>query len=246
MLPHDLFAAVLAHKGVTNVEEYYPSEEIVPIASLHEIRYKNIPLAQTKKGKKWAKEMDVEDFGKRVTELWAIWASKVHRCIMMVGFMRNRTDLHLLMQRYGNWSLSENDLRFYQKVFWDTSGWLGSDYQAYLCRLPDTSLDYNILNLLLSNTPEEVVLNQLGVFTQPKKYKDLLERMALVAHGKYLSSAEEVDQLRWGKFAIQIMKEIHSPLFADANTSVDDELIKRLEKYSPIFDFDPPEGGQVE
>ena len=246
MTPHDVFAAYLVHRGVSDVTPYYPVN--IPVARRDELLFGTIPIIGMKKSKKWAADNGLDNFAVKAGEVYDIWHSPTHRGLMMIGIMKKRDDISTLMQIYGNWTMSGNDVELYKKLFFNVEKWTGGNFLDYSSRLEEfnsSASDYNVLNGLLNNEPEEVLFQMLGIFLKPSKNQEILERMMLRGYTEF-NKTHGKDAREWGKFTKEMILAAQSPTVNTIKTDMKAEILKDLERFDPILNHTLPEGEDFE
>lgn len=246
MTPHDVFAAWLVHRGVSDVAPYYPVN--IPVARRDELLFGNIPIVGMKKAKKWAISNGLDNFATKAEEIHNLWCSPIHRGLMMIGIMRKHEDIPVLMQTYGGWSISGNDIEFYKKLFFNINKWTGSNFLDYAARLEEFSSkapDYNVFTGILNNEPDEILFQMLGIFIKPSKHQEILERMMLRGFAEFDKSHGK-EAREWGKFTKEMIMAAQSPSVNTIKTDMKAEILKDLERFDPILNHTLPEGEEFE
>ena len=202
MTPHDLFAAFLKHRLIADVGSQYPDN--IPLATDNENRHKNIPVMGTRKAKAWLNQHELTDIKARVGIPFGIWHNNAARCMCMVASFHD-INLVEMLWRVGKWRVSENDIAYYRKLFWDVEGWDGGDWGAYLARVE--GIDFEILKDLIGDVAIEPILHKLGINQVPDSYQDILSRMAMRAYEEF-EVCKSADAIQWGKFAVTVIGKL--------------------------------------
>jgi hypothetical protein len=221
--PHDRFVKYLYARG-KDPSRFIPDGLPIPPAE----NYGKLPRRGAKH-REWLAREDLENLKDRIGLVFDLWHTPVFNKIMTILIMRNRDDLiSSILQKYGRWLLSDDDIDLYKHLFFDVEGWNGLMHLQYRDAIVDTDIYLNY-ELAMGTTPYEVLLFDLGADAPPQSADDVLNRVLSVSYHEFERTDNDRDKREWGKFIFQMIKEKKK----EKDTTTAQQVLEQLQMRLP-------------